>query len=220
MPVYRISAFHSPILIDADWNKTPWQSIEPLLVNQAHPASSDHLPQTQVKAAYYKQTLYVIFRVEDRYIRALTTEMHGPVYKDSCVEFFFSPHPSTPDSYFNIEINSCGVLLASHHSGPRQGRRYLEADDGGQIQIAGSLRGPIRSEITCPLTWTLEYAVPLEMLSRYAEVDAPAPGVVWNANFYKCADDTSHPHWMMWSEIPGNIPDFHRPEYFGYLQFT
>ena len=30
----------------------------------------------------------------------------------------------------------------------------------------------------------------------------PAPGVVWPANFYKCADASSHPHWSASEELP------------------
>ena len=45
------------------------------------------------------------------------------------------------------------------------------------------------------------------------------PGVTWRANFYKCADHTSHPHWLSWSVIGSGKFEFHVPEYFGTLEF-
>ena len=34
------------------------------------------------------------------------------------------------------------------------------------------------------------------------------------ANFYKCADLTSTPHFLSWAPIDTPEPDFHRPEFF------
>jgi hypothetical protein len=217
---YLIRKQTSPIVIDADWNKSFWQSIEPAVLEHVHPASSPHTPQTQVKVAYDDRAIYLCFRVQDHYVKAITTQTNGPVWRDSCVEFFFSPNPEKPETYFNIETNCCGVLLAQHHIGPRKNSRCLDAADCQKIQMASSASGPIRQEIIKSLTWTVEYALPLKILTRYAAYEKPAPGVVWRGNFYKCADDTSHPHWLMWSPALTEAPDFHRPEYFGVLEFV
>jgi len=208
-------------LIDADWNKPFWRDIESASVNVSHWSSvpSENLPEAKVKLQYDDQNLYVIFCVQDFYVRAVETRMHGDVWKDSCVEFFFAPCSKNPDFYFNLETNCCGVLLAQHHTGPRQNSRFLDVGDCGKIQIACTASGPIRQEITKSLTWTLEYVVPLDILTHYAHIEKPAPGVLWRGNFYKCADGCSHPHWMAWSPIEREQPDFHRPEYFGRLKF-
>ena len=39
------------------------------------------------------------------------------------------------------------------------------------------------------------------------------------ANFYKCADATSMPHYVTWNPVLTDKPDFHRPEFFGELIF-
>ena len=36
-------------------------------------------------------------------------------------------------------------------------------------------------------------------------------------NFYKCGDATLLPHYLSWSQIDTEQPDFHRPEFFGEL---
>jgi hypothetical protein len=38
-------------------------------------------------------------------------------------------------------------------------------------------------------------------------------------NFYKCADGTDSKHYVTWSPVKTDIPDFHRPEFFGDLYF-
>ena len=59
----------------------------------------------------------------------------------------------------------------------------------------------------------------MQILSTYAPVTAPGPGVAWRANFYKCADASSHPHWLTWAPVDWPQPDFHRKEFFGTLVF-
>jgi len=218
---YLIKKTLHPIDIDADWNKPAWRDVRSVEIELSHwPVQTEHVPKTFVKLQYDAEHLYVIFRVQDRYVRAAATDIHGEVWKDSCVEFFFAPDLKNPDSYFNLETNCCGVLLAQQHTGPRTNSRFLDVEDCRQIRIASSVLGPLEQEITDPVTWTLEYALPTEILTRYADVEKPADGVIWRGNFYKCADDSSRPHWMTWSPIPLETPDFHRPEYFGQLQFA
>jgi hypothetical protein len=152
----------------------------------------------------------------------VATEYFGNVWQDSCVEFFFTPQEEVTDGYFNLETNCIGTILMFHQQAIDKGRRYLEIDDLDTIKLATSLpQGqPIDPEIDQPLAWTLEYALPWRMLENYAPIAAPAPGVTWRANFYKCADKTSRPHWLTWSKIPLERPNFHQPQYFGYLEFT
>ena len=46
-------------------------------------------PAVKAKMTYDDENLYVIFRVQDRYVRCITKDFNGPVWEDSCVEFFF-----------------------------------------------------------------------------------------------------------------------------------
>ncbi|MEN8127206.1 MAG: carbohydrate-binding family 9-like protein [Planctomycetota bacterium] len=217
---YIVKRCSESIAIDADWNKPLWQGVEPIEIGLPHwLTQSEHLPRTEVKLQYDPKNFYVIFRVQDRYVRAMATGVHGEIWKDSCVEFFFAPYSGQGTSYLNLEVNCCGVPLMQHHDGPRTGSCFLNVEQCQQIEIAASMQGPIEKEITEPLTWTLEYRLPYEILTAYPEFEKPAPGVCWRANFYKCADDSSHPHWLAWSLINRQQPDFHRPEFFGVLQF-
>jgi len=105
---YTVNKCSQKPLIDADWDKPFWRDVASVSVNVSHwnSVSSEDLPETKVKLQYDDQDLYVIFRVHDRCLRAVTTQIHGEVWKDSCVEFFFAPRnqllrcPAGPVSYW------------------------------------------------------------------------------------------------------------------------
>jgi hypothetical protein len=44
-------------------------------------------------------------------------------------------------------------------------------------------------------------------------------GKTITANFYKCGDELQTPHFLSWNPIKIEKPDFHRPDFFGTLEF-
>ena len=206
--------------VEADWNQDLWQGVEPLALDDwlgsAPPA---HRPRTQVKIVYDDASIRWIFRVEDRYVRAAATRHQQAVCKDSCVEFFFVPGPEAERGYFNAEINAAGIMLFHYQPRPKQEVVCLSAADLHAVAVAASLSGPIDPERPAPQVWTAECRVPLSLLERYASVARPDSGMVWLGNFYKCADATSHPHWLAWAPVEQSAFGFHCPEAFGELVF-
>lgn len=217
---YQVNKLAEPMAIDANWDKAQWQKTKPIDIKLFMGEKPSHLPKVQAKALYDGEHIYIIFRAEDRYVRSVATEYHGAVWEDSCVEFFFTPGGDISEGYFNLEVNCGGTILCSHRTSREENVKMLETNDCARIEIAHSLPKVVDPEITEPVTWTLEYRVPIEMLEKYTQVTRPAPGVTWGANFFKCGDKTSHPHWLTWSYIANETPDFHRPEYFGTLEFV
>ncbi|MFC1585281.1 carbohydrate-binding family 9-like protein [Fibrobacterota bacterium] len=207
-------------LINASWDKPPWQEIQPELIGNYMGTKPDHFPETLVKIAYDEETLYLIFRVEDRYVRAVTAHHQGDVYKDSCVEFFFAPGTDVDKGYFNLEMNCAGTMCFHFQKAPYDGIVKIRENEYRQIETAHSLSGMISTEMPEPVTWTVEYRLPMAILENYRTLVKPAPGVIWRANFYKCADETSHPHWLTWSSVAFPAPNFHLPQFFGLLEFN
>jgi hypothetical protein len=165
------------------------------------------------------QCLHVIFRAEDRYVRAVVDRYQGPVCTDSCVELFFTPGTDARAGYFNIEMNCGGTVLFHHQIGRTARRREVTEEDSRRLEPAHTLPARVEPEMPGPVTWLVSYRVPFEVLERYAPVDRPRPGAAWRANLYKCGDATSRPHWLAWSPVDVPAPDFHRPEFFGTLRF-
>ena len=89
----------------ADWDEYPWCRLPALKLDHYIGEKPDHFPTTHVRRLYDPDGLCLHFRVEDRYVRAITQQHQGKVYKDSCVEFFFSPSARVADGYFNLEMN-------------------------------------------------------------------------------------------------------------------
>lgn len=217
---YEVQRLEGPITIDADWDKPAWKKIEPLTLKLHMGDKPEHFPKVQAKLAYDDAAIYVIFRVEDQYVRAVAQKHQDAVCRDSCVEFFFAPGDDVASGYFNLEMNCGGTMLLHDQVTPRKGMQPLSPEDVAKIEVAHSLPRIIDPEIAEPTTWTVEYRLPLEILDDYRpKYTAPAPGVTWRANFFKCADATSHPHWLTWSKVERPRPDFHVPEFFGTLVF-
>jgi len=203
------------------WKGAFWQQAQPLSVGFFRPEGSDHRPQIDCKLLFNHQNIFGIFRVEDQYVRCVHTGFQSDVWKDSCVEFFVQPKGCK--GYFNFEFNCGGALLASFVTDPtRVGgilKQYspLMPNDNQQIRRYASLPSAVEPEISTPIVWTLEFSIPFTVLEKYAGSPGTVQGQIWRANFYKCGNETSHPHWVSWS--PLSARNFHDPESFGNLEF-
>lgn len=217
--VYKVDKLIQSINIDANWNKSQWQNIEAINIKNYMGELPSFCPSVQAKMIYNNENIFIIFRVSDRYVRCITKDINGPVWEDSAVEFFFAPDTSLPLRYFNLEINCGGTPLMHYNLLPRKEFKKISIEDIEKIEIAHSLPKIVDPEITEPVTWTIEYRIPIEVIRKYSNVTQPKPGIIWRANFYKIADKTSHPHYLTWSKVDNNKPDFHLPQFFGILKF-
>ena len=98
-------------------------------------------------------------------------------------------------------------------------RNPLDLEDIRKVEIAHSLPQVVDPEITEPVTWTIEYRIPLEMLEKYSKILLPKPGIEWRANFYKIAEKGTNIHFLTWSPVNNPVPNFHLPQFFGTIQF-
>jgi hypothetical protein len=219
MSVYSVTRWNGPINIDAQWEKDPWARVSPLRLEHHMGNIPKHFPAVEAKLAYDETRIYLIFRVNDRYVCARKESFQERVCEDSCVEFFFTPGDDISDGYFNLEVNCGGTALFHHQKGRGIADTAITRLDFRQVSIAHSLPKKIDPEIAEPVTWAVEYSLPVSILANYAPVSQPEPGVIWRANLYKCADGSSHPHWLTWALVEAPSPDFHRPECFGRLVF-
>ena len=219
-PLYKISHSNISPEFKGLWEGPAWASIVPLLVDSFRPEGSSHKPLTQCKLQYDSKGLYGIFRVEDQYLKCVHTEFQSDVYKDSCVEIFLEPIPGK--GYFNFEFNCMGVLKTSNITdttkinGKMRGKRYLDIKADMRIKRYHSIKMIRDSEADRPLTWYLEFLIPLDVFEKYLE--SPVQMNVWRGNLFKCGDETSHPHWASWAPIPEL--NFHLLDSFGTLEFV
>ena len=161
---YTIHRTDNLDLPDADWERPQWQAAETLEITHFSWEDSGHRPRTQARVLYDERALSIIFRVEDRYVRAVAERFQDSVCTDSCVEFFVAPLPDS-QAYFNFEVNCGGTMLL--HRCPSvaertQGRETENVSDadGATIRIATTLPKIVEPERTTPTTWAVEYRVP------------------------------------------------------------
>jgi hypothetical protein len=166
--------------------------------------------------------LHVLFDVQDRYVKAACTRYGQQVCKDSCVEVFLQPKPDA--GYFNFEVNCGGTMLLWYVTDPAPAPKGLRGAVEVPIELAGAvgiyhdLPTQIPVELSEPVDWRLQLAIPISLLEHYTGRLEPLGGSRWGGNFFKCADHTSHPHWASWNPI-GEALNFHAPEFFGELRF-
>lgn len=165
----------------------------------------------QFKIAYNQHFLALHFNVKEPTALAQYTENNSPVYEDSCVEFFIE---TSVGCYYNFEFNCIGTVLAEKGSG-RNGRSKLSIEQLETVITHPSLGRQTFEETNGPIHWSLDCLIPLELIDRQSSLQ----GTQLRGNFYKCADRSSHPHYLSWNRIETEKPDFHRPEFFGLLNF-
>jgi hypothetical protein len=221
-PFYPVSRVRRRPELLGLWDGPAWCEVPCLAIACFRPEGSRHRPVTRVKLVYDLDGLFGLFQVHDNYVRCLRTRFQSPVYKDSCVEFFVQPKPES--GYFNFEINCGGALLASYitdstrvHDGFKACTHLSEAD-ARCLRIFHSMPEVVQPELTDETTWRIEFFIPFALLEAYVGPITIEKGSVWGANFYKCGDDTSHPHWGAWS--PVDELNFHLPRCFGRLGFA
>lgn len=215
---YNVQRYQKSIPINANWNKPAWRKTKPLQVNKIMGDTPTYEPSVQTKLLYDRANVYVIFLVKEKYLTAKVKEINGPVWQDAAVEFFFAPDTLHPERYFNLEINAAGVPLMHYNKVAKDSSVYIAMNDIKKITIAHSFTPDNDTEIQQETKWTLEYKLPFAMLEKYATITRPGKGVYWRANFYKIAHKSSHPHYLSWSHVPGEV-DMHLPQFFAKLKF-
>jgi hypothetical protein len=221
MNSYVIKSISATSPIPFAWDAQPWRDAAFLEIASFCKESSDHRPVTRVKLLHGNARCHVLFQVQDRYVRSLRTKFQSDVWNDSCVEWFVQPKPDK--GYFNFEINAGGVLHVSYITDPKRDssglRRSspLPPDAGELICIYHSLPCVIDPEIRDSVEWSIGLSVPVTLFERYVGSLNGLSSQKWRANFNKCADETSHPHWATWNPVAEK--NFHRPQDFGEIVF-
>lgn len=176
------------------------------------PDEFPYAPDASFSIARSASHIVILYRTDGLDLRAETLQDNGPVWQDSCCEFFVSD-PSD-GTYYNFEMNCIGTLLASKRKS-RSDFRYFGEEELGRIIRHTSLerkRYDMSDEV---FQWRTAICIPFSLIG----IDGERLPESVRANFYKCADGSAHPHYLSWNPVETPHPDFHRPEFFGRLVF-
>lgn len=176
--------------------------------------SFPYKPEIKFVMAYGVNEIYLKFYIRETNTKAEKNKTNQMVSEDSCAEFFVSP--SDDCLYYNFEFNPIGTTLlgcgTGRHDSTRADKMYVD-----RIRRLASMGTVPFPEIEGDNTWTLTVAIPFEVFFKH-NIER-IKGTSFRANFYKCGDKLSTPHYLTWNPVGTERPDYHRPEYFGILKF-
>jgi len=153
--------------------------------------------------------------VKEKSVRAVATKDQDHIWEDSCAEFFCCPNGE--GEYYNFECNCTGKLLLA--VGPGRSNREPAPDEVMQTikrwASLGASPFDVRTEETA---WELALSIPTTAFFKHNIMTLNR--LQATCNIYKCGDKLPEPHFISWKPIATENPDFHRPEYFGLLEFA
>ncbi|HUX97500.1 MAG TPA: carbohydrate-binding family 9-like protein [Bacteroidales bacterium] len=190
-------------------------------LNEKHQISTlnwkgyEYKPEVKFAIAYSDREIYLKYYITEDYFKAEKTEPNQMVCEDSCVEFFVSPEDD--GIYYNLEFNGIGTILLGTGTGRADSKR---ADPSviSKIRRRTSVGNNPVKETKGAFEWTITIAVPVEVFFHHKIDDLK--GKIFRANFYKCGDMLSVPHYVTWNPVGTENPDYHQPAYFGMLKFV
>lgn len=170
-------------------------------------------PRVEFRIGHSGRLILLKFYVREEAVRALETEINGAVYKDSCVEFFISLDDR---NYYNFEFSCIGTPHVGWGEG-RHNRQLLPPDVVKTILIRSSLGDQPFGVKTGTFSWDLLVVIPATCFIN--DPGLSFEGLTGTANFYKCGDELPVPHFVTWNPVDVLQPDYHRPEFFGKIDF-
>jgi len=221
-----------PLLLDGridedSWKAAPWSQdfvdIEGHLKPKPH-----HL--TRVKMLWDDQYLYIGAELDEPHIWATLKKRDSIIFYDNDFEVFIDPDGDT-HNYYELEVNAMGtewdlLLLKPYRD---QGRVAVDSWDIAGLKTAIHIDGSLNDPSDVDQGWSLELAIPWQVLEECATSFHPADGDQWRINFSRVQWDTEvvngdyvkldqPEHNWVWS--PQGLINMHYPERWGFVQFS
>lgn len=223
----------SPIVIDGRldepvWATAPWTDRFVDIEGDVKPWPR---PATRAKLLWDDQYLYVGAELEEPHVWATLDQRDDIVFHNNDFEIFIDPDGKRRE-YYEIEINALNTIfdlfLVRTY---RDGGPALHGWDCKGLQSAVFVDGTLNDPSDTDHGWSVELALPWKSLAEAARCPCPPhEGDTWRINFsrvewptrivagrYEKVPDQREDNWV-WS--PQGVIDMHRPERWGYVEFT
>ena len=220
-------------LEDGAWRDAPWT--EEFLDIEGDFAEGSLRPaprfRTRAKMLWDDDYFYIAAELEEPHVWATLTEHDSVIFQDNDFEIFIDPDGDN-HSYYEIEINALGTVWDLRLVKPyRDGGPALNEWHVPGLKKAVFVDGTLNDPSDTDTGWTVTLALPWPDLAEHAGCPAPpADGDQWRINFsrvewditiengtYRKVPNTPEHNWV-WS--PQGVVDMHRPERWGFVQFS
>jgi hypothetical protein len=225
-----------PVAIDGDlkdaaWAAAPWTDPFADIEGDGKPAPRH---KTRVKMLWDDEALYIAAELEEPHVWATLKEHDCVVFNDNDFEVFLDPDGDR-HLYGELELNAFNttwdLLLTKPY---RDGGKPVNAWEITGLKTAVKVDGTINDPGDTDKGWTVEIKWPWKGLAELVDPKKtptpPKDGDRWRINFsrvewdaevvggkYRKFDKRPEHNWV-WS--PQGAIDMHRPERWGYLQFS
>jgi Carbohydrate family 9 binding domain-like len=216
-------------LNDEAWAAAPWSEEFADIEGDKKPKPRH---RTRMKMLWDDEALYIAAELDEPHVWAYLTEHDAVIFHDNDFEVFIDPNGDNHD-YAEFEMNARNttwdLLLTMPYKDP--GNRVLNAWEIVGLKTATHIDGTLNDPRDTDKGWTLEIKWPWKGLQELTDAKLPPKdGNQWRINFSRVEWDTTvegdkyvkvkdkPEHNWVWS--PQGVIDMHRPERWGYLQFT
>jgi hypothetical protein len=215
-------------LDDAAWKDAPWSDYFADIEGGLRPAPRYH---TRVKMLWDDRCLYIGAELEEPHVRATLREHDSVIFRDNDFEVFLNPE-GDGHLYAELELNALNttwdLLLPKPYKDKGKG---IDAWEIAGLRTAVHVDGTLNDPSDVDRGWTVEIAWPWKGLAELTHrAVPPRDGDAWRINFsrvewehtiqdgkYRNVEGKPEANWA-WS--PQGVIDMHRPEQWGYVQFS
>ncbi|MEX0600671.1 MAG: sugar-binding protein [Rhodothermales bacterium] len=213
-------------LDDPAWSDATWT--EPFVDIEGERGPEPRF-DTRVAMRWDDDFLYVAARMDDPHVWGTITEPNSVIYLDKDFEVFIDPDGDN-HNYYELEINALNTIWELTLEKPyRDGGPVYSPTHLPGLRTAVHVEGTLNAPHDTDIGWSVELALPWDGLSRHGYAP-PADGDRWRINFsrvhweheivdnaYRKQSGVPEHNWV-WS--PQGVVDMHRPERWGYVQFS
>jgi hypothetical protein len=187
--------------------------------------------RTRAKMLWDDEYFYVGAELEEPHVWATLTKRDSIIYHDNDFEVFIDPDGDN-HNYYELELNALNTVFDLRLEKPYKdgGTALIDWDIAG-LKTAVHVDGTLNNPYDVDRGWSVEIAIPWRSLAEYAGCACPPrDGDRWRVNFsrvewkvviengrYRKVPNTREDNWV-WS--PQGVINMHRPETWGYVQFS
>ena len=215
-------------LDEESWKAAPWTEDFVDIEGAKKPAP---MFRTRAKMLWDKENFYIAAELSEPHLQGSITEHDAVIFQDNDFEVFIDPDSDNHD-YYELELNTLNTtwdlfLPRPYKDGGSAENKWEFSGMKTGVHLFGSLNDPSDQDSS----WCVEIAIPWTAFSTQSrQVAPPQNGDKWRIDFsrvewqfelvdgkYKKVPNTKEYNWV-WS--PQGIVDMHRPERWGFVQFS
>jgi hypothetical protein len=221
-----------PLTIDGRLDEPAWQAVpwsDPFVDIEGDRKPAPRY-RTRVKMLWDDQCLYIGAELEEPHVWATLARHDSVIFNDNDFEVFLDPDGDS-HLYGELELNALNTTWDLLLSMPyKDGGKAVEAWEITGLKTAVHVDGTLNDPSDKDRGWSVEIAWPWRSLKELGGRTPPQDGDQWRINFsrvewdheivdgkYRKVKDRKEHNWV-WS--PQGVIDMHRPEHWGYLQFS